>query len=707
MKKYIVLSLIALAALQSWACGGWIRPNYYMFSVFNRDLMENPFSSSVEKYWVDYTGSEDARWACDILSSVKPDEFDKTDNIIVATARKRNDTETLNYLRLLVKYLNNDGSQFNRWNYPTKEQLAQQKSAVIEVQKKAAAYRGTKYRNQYSLLLMRCNMTAGNQNDNIAYWKNTASKLKESVYKNWMKDIYAGALYNTGKKDEACKIYAELGDMTSIKYCVRKKRNLKGLKEEYAADPNSPTLIFLVQDFVNNTQETLDNGSDPEVMRYVEATGIYQNDIDGFIEFAGQVLKEGRTKSPSMWEAARGWVNYMIGNQDDAINQLTNAKTLAGTQRMKDNARACLMLASIKSAQPTDEFFNYMLGEYKWLDKVAGVNGGVTLENRVQSETFATDPHYADVFERVTYDALVPQLEDWGMRNTAIAVLGMAKDRGVSLGEYSHEIDSLSSSELDHYYHYLNSDNHNAFEKWAIGENKFDETNFNDLMGTKLLREGEFNAAISYLEKVPLSYISDQGISYYMARKDYNQEIWLKRQFLSFLKEEKTPVESNAKLQYCRDMVALDNKINNATGEEKNLLLYKKACLLYQASYKGDCWYLAHYSQGVYDVQKSNEYDFINSSRILLGTVQRNTTDVDLAFKCMFAQTFITAETTGYCIMSDYDWRNNTTNYSLDTAMPHYRAMTRLTAYKNENAGINAPYYSKCDVVKKFNKLNN
>ena len=697
MKKFIVLSMLAIATLQAWACGGWVRPNYYMFSVFNRDLMENPFASEAKQYWIDYVGNESGGWASDGLSNITPAEFNNTKNEIVATARKRSDNATLNYLRLLVKYLNNDGSQFNRWNYPTKAQLAQQKAAVAQVKTKAIAYRGTKYRSQYALLVMRCNMTAGNHQANITYWKNTASKLKESVYKRWMKDIYAGALFNTGKKDEACKIYAELGDMTSIKYCVRKKRNLKGINEEYAADPNSPTLVFLVQDFVNNTQETLDNGSNPEVMRYVEATGIYQNEIDGFIDFAGQVLNEGKTQSPSMWEAARGWINYMTGNQDVAIEQLTRAKSLAGTQRMKDNARACLMLASIKNAQPTTEFFNYMLGEYRWLDQVAGID---------KNNLYATDPHYGDVFERVTYDALVPQLNAWGMRNTAIAVLGMAQKRSGNMGEYNFEIDSLSSSELDAYNHYLSlSEEHNAFEKWVTGENKMDATQFNDLMGTKLLREGEFNAAINYLEKVPLSYISEQGISYYMARKDYNQEIWLKRQFLSFLREEKTQVKSNAKLQYCRDMVALDERLAKAEGEDKFNLLYKKACLLYQASYKGDCWYLSHYSQGVYDVQKSNEADFINNSRQLLHMIERNTGNAQLAFKCMFAQTFIMGETGGYCVQNEYDWQSKSYVYSLDTSMPHYRAMTRMVDYMSSNPGIDAPYYSKCDIVKQFNKL--
>ena len=110
MKKFLILSLLAVATLQAWACGGWVRPNYYMFSVFNRDLMENPFSQETKKYWVNYTGDEMAEYSCESLANVKPEEFDKSDNRIIVAARKKGDTETLNYLRLLVKYLNNDAT---------------------------------------------------------------------------------------------------------------------------------------------------------------------------------------------------------------------------------------------------------------------------------------------------------------------------------------------------------------------------------------------------------------------------------------------------------------------------------------------------------------------------------------------------------------------------------------------------------------------
>lgn len=697
MKKYLVLSLLAVATLQAWACGGWVRPNYYMFSVFNRDLMKNQFSQETKQYWVDYTGDESAEYSCEMLDMINPEEFDKSDNLILRTASNRGDTETLNYLRLLVKYLNNDGSD-DEWDYPSKEQLAQRKAVLQEVQKQAQAYKGTKYKNQYALLVMRCNMTAQNHQANISYWEKTASKLKDNVYKRWMKDIYAGALYNTGKKDKACEIYAELGDMTSIKYCMRKKRNLKGIKEEYANNPNSPTLIFLVQDFVNNYQETLDNGSNPEYMQFVEATGIYENEMNDFINFAGKVLNEKKTKSPAMWEAARGFVNYMAGNQDDAIKQLTNAQKLEGTQRMKDNARACLMLASIKSAKPTDEYFDYLLGEYKWLEQKAGYDKDHNI----------ADPHYNDVFERVTYDALVPQYYRWGMPNQATALLGMANSKGDYSSEYSCQLDTLSSSDFEEFKHYLDNGTSNAFERWVASHCNIDNVKFNDMMGTKLVREGEFQAAINYLEQVPLSYISEQGISYYMARKDYNKVIWMKRQFLNFWNEENTPVTSNAKLQYCRDMVALDNQIANSSGDERNELLYKKANLLYQASHKGDCWYLAHYQNGVYSEKVRSEYDFIGTARRLLFAAEHDAENMDLKQRCIFAQAFITGENYGYCVYSDYDWQTKKTTYSFDNEQYlHIRSLERLIDFASKDGNFDADYMSKCDIIKVFQQYNN
>lgn len=145
----------------------------------------------------------------------------------------------------------------------------------------------------------------------------------------------------------------------------------------------------------------------------------------------------------------------------------------------------------------------------------------------------------------------------------------------------------------------------------------------------------------------------------------------MKRQFLRFLNEELTPVTTNAKLQYCRDMVALDNQIANSNGEVRNELLYKKANMLFQASHKGDCWYLAHYQNGVYAEKLRSEYDFIGTARRLLVAAGHDTENIDLKQRCIFAQSFIAAESFGYCVTSVYDWDSKSTLTPLTTSNIH------------------------------------
>ena len=54
MKKFIILSVVALAGVSAaLACGPSPTPNYYMFSVYNREQMNDRFSDGFFKYWSD------------------------------------------------------------------------------------------------------------------------------------------------------------------------------------------------------------------------------------------------------------------------------------------------------------------------------------------------------------------------------------------------------------------------------------------------------------------------------------------------------------------------------------------------------------------------------------------------------------------------------------------------------------------------------
>ena len=88
MKKFIALSLLAIATLQAWACGGWVRPNYYMFSVFNRNQMENTYQQEANKFWDSYVGDGFYEYMVEDFGNVDPAEFDKSENALIKTAKK-------------------------------------------------------------------------------------------------------------------------------------------------------------------------------------------------------------------------------------------------------------------------------------------------------------------------------------------------------------------------------------------------------------------------------------------------------------------------------------------------------------------------------------------------------------------------------------------------------------------------------------------
>lgn len=714
MKKFLILSIVLLSGLSALACGPSPTPNYYMFSVYNRNQMDDIFATRMTQYWTNYTDGKADKWDMMGLFHVDTREMKESTNCIVQTALAKNDQETLDYLQLLIKYMQAcDAFDENRWNYPT----AEEKSAALRdmqyINNRARSYEGARYRSQYGLLVMRTYMMMNKPTSVMQTWETMGKSLPESVYKDKMKNIYAWGLLKSGKRQEACEIYAEQGDMTSIKWCVRDKRNLKGIKEEYAANPNSPTLVFLVQDFVNNAQETADAGS-PEVMQYVEATSIYENEIKQFIAFAGDVVKQGKTKSPAMWQAASGFLNYMIGNQSAALKQLTEAQKMKGTQRMKDNARACYLLVATKDAKPDKKYYDFLKKELLWLG-----------EKDKEDQTMGEDgysSHYAEVINRVTNSALIPQFEAWNRPEVVVnlkAMLALYPKRDYManslniFGEEWYMIDDLTAQETIDYRNYLNSTPGNDFERWLMTfvDKKVNDNVLNDLIGTKYLREGNFDAALPYLQQVPASYISTLGLSRYMARRDYHKERWMGRQIVDYEStywsgEDYGPkaVKTNQRLQFCQDVIDLKRQLANArNNEEKAKIEYNLASILYQASYKGDCWYLTRYAQSAYDsIDYKNEADLIGQSITLLNNCKQHTSDFRLKEKALYALAFVPHGDEIFTYTYDEDYN----------AIPHlnrgskaFNAMNELWEFYYANRNKVSKFVSNCDALIVFSNL--
>lgn len=701
MKKFLILSLTAiLFCIDSWACyGGRSTYNYYMFSVFRREAMNDMFAKQFDGYWEQYSNGEvkTYQWHADRIMQI---------------AKENNDREMVAYLTQLNEYLNISDQLKETWSYPTKEELAQRKTNLQKMIQQSKAYKGTRLGEQWLLLQMRANMVLGQNQENINLWNSKGSKLRKSVYRDMMQNIYAGALLRTGKRKQACDIYAEQGDMVSIKWTMRKHRNLAGIKNVYEEDANSPSLNFLVQDFVNNAQETMD--SDEDWLEMVDAFPVKNADIDGFIAFANDVLKSGKTKSPALWKAAIGELQYLTGRQQDAMKTLDEAMRMNGTPRMKDNARAIRAIVSAKNGKTDAAYERYIVGEMKWLIEKAKEEG---LEDSYSRN------HYTDMLERLVYNNLVPLYNRNNKVEMAIA-LTAAMDNSQRLygfpekkennsdwnpnysywSDYYALIDTLRAEELVRYFEWTGKSAKGDMEKFVKGMIAIDKNFFNDFIGTRYMAEGKFKQAIPYLKKVPFNFMEAQNISFYLAHRKYTIPRWFVKQGKQEQGQTEGPflatLTSNPKLNFCQEVLKKEEQFKSAKGENREKLAYELATNYYQASYLGECWYLTHYGQSINDTVRTGEMDFVSKAMDYL-RVSKQSKHVKMRANSLYALAFIPLDP---WLKEDYDYTNHSWIYTPLRTSRQYIALDELCTFASQHAKQMDQHITKCDVLQEFKK---
>ena len=329
MKKFIIISLLTTLSLSSFACA-WGEPeNPYLFSMYVQDNFKTRVERICNDNWKAYLGStEEYFW------------FNADD--VIKAARQKGDALMVSYVQNLKKYIDCVGVEQSKqyeWIYPTKQELANQQRNLQAVRTYAFSKIKTKLRSQHALLYMRCNMMLGRHQENINFWQQTASQFIETVYKDMMKNIYAGALYKTGREAEAGQMFAEMDDYESLMTIYYKKRSYLAISQHYKQNPNSKVLPFLLQDFVNNAQEAEDAKSEGAFGGKLFIRDINLQESWQMQQFCELVIREGKTETPIMWKCAKAWLEYLSGKKQEAIKDIDAAMTLEGTDRMKDNAR--------------------------------------------------------------------------------------------------------------------------------------------------------------------------------------------------------------------------------------------------------------------------------------------------------------------------------------------------------------------------------
>ena len=677
MKKFIVISLLTALSLPTFACA-WGEPeNPYLFSMYVQDDFKSRVERICNDNWKAYLGStEEYFW------------FDADE--VIKAARQKGDALMVSYVQNLKKYLNCVGVEQNKqyeWNYPTKEEITNQQRNLQAVRTYAFSKIKTKLRSQHALLYMRCNMMLGRHQDNINFWQQTASQFIETVYKDMMKNIYAGALYKTGRETEAGQMFAEMDDYESLMTIYYKKRSYLAISQHYKQNPNSKVLPFLLQDFVNNAQEAEDAKGEGTLGGKLFIRNINLQESWQMQQFCEMVVREGKTETPIMWKCAKAWLEYLAGKKQEALKDIEAAMSLEGTDRMKDNARVLKLYITAATAKAGDKFDNYLVEELSWLNQ------------KIKQDNF-----FERAQTRITNQALVPHYQNKPEQLLALLLATNNYD-------YNLRIDTMRVDRLEKFYSYAKTPGGKQFDKYLKSQIQVNDSSLIELIGTKYMRIAQWDRAIQWLKDIPVSYYNEHRTTeylYYSRMRSYEVEPWIKRQWLDSSKAWETNLKwyKNIKLDFCKEMQMMESSLNLLRGKALEQRYYNLAVRYAQASIKGDCWWLLHESKSVYDTIRVNEVDFGAKAAELLQKAAA-TNDTDLKIKALFGmgyQELYTTTSKGQ-LWTNFIWDEKTSEY----VRKYYRQSPQFRAYQAlfdlvEDEPEEPMFVSKCDEFLQFRK---
>jgi hypothetical protein len=603
----------------------------------------------------------------------------------------------------LARYLNVCSDvQGDQWNYPTKEELAKRRTTLEAIRAYANTKLRTRLRSQHGLLYMRANMLLGNHAENVKFWEETASQYINSVYKDMMRNIYAGALYKTGRTEDGVNIFVEQGDYRSLMTIYYKRRSYAAINEVYNANPKARVLPFLLQDFVNNAQEADDAVKYDGFGGKLFIRDITKAEAQQMIGLCKRVVSEQKTDVPAMWQTAQAWLEFMFADKKQAQTDIQKAVTMEGNERMRDCARVIRFYIEAFQRKQNADFDNWAGAEMQWL-----YNKGNRANPRPVTNYFERSSYYDNAFDRIVQQVMADKY------TTAHPEVTVALYKVQGFGGYETYLDTTTIANVQQYNAYLTAapkTEMDRFLKNAIRQQPQEdganaENEYNDLIGTKYLRLCQWDKAIEWLSKVPVAFYQNKGYSLYAALRRTNVEPWIERQFLrdaEYYSEGARRLRENPKLVFAKQMQQLEYGMNMLQDKSRYQRCYDLAVRYAQANFSGDCWFIMRdaKSPGCDEVEP-NEVDLAARALDYLREAAK-TTDPQLKERALFALSYGELQPQGlWCSM---EWNSDKAEFDRvpQRKNSQWKAFASLVEFERQNPAGTARYVSRCDEYDTF-----
>ena len=606
-------------------------------------------------------------------------------NSLATYLLQQKDLPAIKYLSYAKRIEPNVTATWNSWEAPEKDSIRMSK-LMEEGIRTWKASTNEFLRLRYAYQVVRLALYNNSPKDCIRlYDEMVAPNKTASILQDLSSGLKAGALFRTGKPQQAAYTYSKLFskndvkkianylsfdwsvkrfDKSSRQQCLQlcknniEKANMLGLfalgsnQSEVAtlstiydwapqATMNRVLLTREVQkleEFYFTPSLSFERGRNKAYIGYSEidskdpAYKAWQQSCNSLIQFCRKAAKsESTNKGLYLLAGAHA---ATIARQDSiALTILEEAKPLPLSNLEKDQWAMTNLLLTINSMKKTDAAFEEaLLPSIEWLEKKA--SGDVEFAKfyrRIFSDLLATKYQSSKNARYLLCTRVADQIqekyikESWGYYPQAISMLH----------------NKATAVQVEELIQVNNSTTLNAFEKYMVKKAAFNKNDLYDAAGTSQLRQYKFTEALKWFSKIPNSYYNEEPYKTYLAANPFADHI-----LDTHAPTNQDTVQYN-KLQFTQRILSLEKKAAaEADREAKAKLYYELAKGYYNMSYWGNSWFLVQYSWSTgevyykdpsYNIQVPNkDYYEVKKAREYYLKALAQTLQKDFQARCIF-----------------------------------------------------------------------
>ena len=686
MKSWTIFILAVGALLtqptDSQACGYW--DNHADYNLFRcveplPRAKEAQFNETLQ-FWANYIGQE----ADELYGSIcwmELSTFDQlddkgsnnSDNLLLKTLKEKKDSQAIEFLRLnelLSSYINgSDGWEYKRVTLQDYQNLLQK---IVNLQVPSALSQ------RKTFLQMRCLFQMRQFDECLALWEKVTSRWADSPLRNRVEGYVAGVYFAREEYAKAADMYFRLGDDESISLCVNRLLSTSNAEEEYRRDPNSRLLGYLLEDYANYFYHAVQHDIThlPQDEHPIWST--VWGESRKMEQFALRVVKEGKAKDLKMWQTFAGFLQLMRGESRQALATLTTAEPLAGNEIVQSLLRHYLLMAKLDTQRPNADFDKYLGAELRYY----------------QRREFSSDLE-ADVLSNL-YDYELSNRIDQYIQKKMDSRLPLFFAQSI-YGSWRYNAvlemsDHLTTDEVRQVRQVIETQEcKDSLVAALLPTCTLTTGCLNEVLGTKLMREGKFAEAEDYLFMVSANYMNGLGIAPYLASRSPSKVPFTRKDYKD---PEVTDLNHNAKFDYCRQVLQLQKEIAECSEmEERHRLQYKLADLYFQASPAGDLWAISEYGIGSTTDSLSNGLNLLADK--LIHQILAETKDKSMQIRCHYALAANPAHGAVPCLRRNWEDSSVKLTASKEGNLQAYQ-------WLQQNQDPDHPVFESCDWLKLY-----